>query len=159
MGLGVAAIATDHKPVASRKCSSRRLARPHPAPSPKTAAAPAVPIIPDAALIEPIPVPVPKTAATASKSADMPLTTATPVVPHRSEAGAPDTKRFFAAQRALTHAGWIIQVGAFDIERERSASQVEADRSAFDQGSSFWFERVPEVADEVEKNARRSWSW
>jgi len=90
------------------------------APSPKTAAVPAAPISPGAALTEPIPVPalVSKTAASASRSAAMPSAAATPVVPQPPEAGAPDTKRFFAAQRAPAHAGWIIQVGAFDIERE-----------------------------------------
>jgi hypothetical protein len=37
-------------------------------------------------------------------------------VPHPPEAAAPETKG--AAQRAPAHAGWIIQIGAFDIERD-----------------------------------------
>jgi cell division septation protein DedD len=80
-------------------------------PSPKTAAAP---ISPGAALTEPIPVPavVPKAPATASKSAAIPLAAATTIVP--PEAASPDTKR----QRAPTHVGWIVQIGAFDIERD-----------------------------------------
>jgi cell division septation protein DedD len=63
-------------------------------PSPKTAAVAAAPISPGAALTEPIPVP------------------ATTVVP--PEAASPDTKR----QRTPTHVGWIVQIGAFDIERD-----------------------------------------
>jgi D-alanyl-D-alanine carboxypeptidase len=43
---------------------------------------------------------------------------ATPVTPHAPEAGAPDTKGLLAAQRAPAHVGWIVQIGAFDIERE-----------------------------------------
>jgi cell division septation protein DedD len=80
-------------------------------PSPKTAA---VPITQGAALAEPIPVPavVPKAPATASKSGAIPLAAATTVVP--PEAASPDTKR----QRAPTHVGWIVQIGAFDIERD-----------------------------------------
>jgi hypothetical protein len=100
------------------------------APSPNPAADPAAPISPGAALTEAIPVPalVSKPAPSPSKSADMPSAAARPVVQHPPEAGAPDTKRFFAAQRAPTHAGWIIQVGAFDIEREaqRQLSSVHA---------------------------------
>jgi D-alanyl-D-alanine carboxypeptidase len=48
----------------------------------------------------------------------MPSAATTPAVPHAPEAAAPETKRFLAAQRAPTHAGWIIQIGAFDIERD-----------------------------------------
>jgi D-alanyl-D-alanine carboxypeptidase len=72
-----------------------------------------------AALTEPIPwVAVePKTPASSKPSA-MRSAASTPVVPHPPEAAAPETKRFSAAQRATTHAGWIIQIGAFDIERE-----------------------------------------
>jgi D-alanyl-D-alanine carboxypeptidase len=57
----------------------------------------------------------------------MPSAAATQVVPHAPEA-APETKRFLAAQRAPTHAGWIIQIGAFDIEREaqRQLSSAQA---------------------------------
>ena len=40
-------------------------------------------------------------------------------MPHASEAAALDAKRSPAgAQRAPTQAGWIVQIGAFDIERE-----------------------------------------
>jgi D-alanyl-D-alanine carboxypeptidase len=79
------------------------------APSLKTAAVGAAPISPGAALAEPIPVPavVVKAPATASKSAAIPLAAATTIVP--PEAASPDTKR---------HVGWIVQIGAFDIERD-----------------------------------------
>jgi hypothetical protein len=88
--------------------------------SPKSAAVTATPISPGAALIEPIPVAavVPKAPASASKPTAMPSAAATPVVPHAPEATASETKRFLAVQRAPTHAGWIIQIGAFDIERD-----------------------------------------
>jgi D-alanyl-D-alanine carboxypeptidase len=39
-----------------------------------------------------------------------------PVVP--PETVAPEAIRIVAAQSAPTHAGWIVQIGAFDIERE-----------------------------------------
>jgi cell division septation protein DedD len=65
---------------------------------------------------EPAPIAPPLKARVPSpKSAAVP---AAPVVPQAPEAAAPETKRFFAAQRAPIHAGWIIQIGAFDIERE-----------------------------------------
>jgi D-alanyl-D-alanine carboxypeptidase len=87
------------------------------APSPKSAAASA--ISPGAALTEPIPVAavVPKGPAS-SKPTAMSSAAATAVVPHAPEAATPETKRSFAPQRAPTHAGWIIQIGAFDIERD-----------------------------------------
>jgi D-alanyl-D-alanine carboxypeptidase len=51
-------------------------------------------------------------------------------VPRAPEAGAPVEKRSVAAQSARTHAGWIVQIGAFDIEREAqrqlSSAQVKA---------------------------------
>jgi D-alanyl-D-alanine carboxypeptidase len=86
-------------------------------PSPKSAAVPAASISPGAALTEPIPVAVvvPNAPASVSKSAAMPSAAATLVVPHAPEAAAPETKRFSAAP---THTGWIIQIGAFDIERD-----------------------------------------
>jgi cell division septation protein DedD len=82
--------------------------------SPKIAAVPAVPIGPDAALTEPIPMAavLPKAPTAASKPTAMPSAAAAPVVPH------PPEKRFVAAERAPTHAGWIVQIGAFDVERE-----------------------------------------
>jgi SPOR domain len=88
------------------------------APSPKTVAVLAAPIGPGAALTEPIPMAgmLPKAPASASKPTAMPSAAAEPVVPR--EATAPEAKRFVAAQRAPTHAGWIVQIGAFDIERE-----------------------------------------
>jgi SPOR domain len=84
------------------------------APSPKTGAVAAAPISPGAALAEPIPVPavVPKAPAQASKSAAIPSAAATTVVP--PEAALQDTKR----QHTPTHVGWIVQIGAFDIERD-----------------------------------------
>ena len=44
------------------------------------------------------------------------------------KAATPETKRFSAARRAPTHTGWIIQIGAFDIERDaqRQLSSVQA---------------------------------
>jgi hypothetical protein len=88
--------------------------------SPKSAALPAAPISPVAAMTDPLPVAamVPKAQASASKPTVMPSAAATLVVPHALEAAALETKRFFAAQRAPSHAGWIIQIGAFDIERD-----------------------------------------
>jgi D-alanyl-D-alanine carboxypeptidase len=86
------------------------------APAPKTAAVTAAPIAPGAALAEPIP-----TAALTPKappSASKPSAAAAPVVPHAPEVVAPEAKRFVAAQSAPTHSGWIVQIGAFDIERE-----------------------------------------
>ena len=73
---------------------------------------------------------VPKAAASASKPTAMLSAAATPVVPHAPEGAAPETKRFFAA-RAPTHAGWIIQIGAFDIERDalRQLSSAQAKAS------------------------------
>jgi D-alanyl-D-alanine carboxypeptidase len=90
------------------------------APSPKTVAVPAAPIGPGAALTEPIPMAavLPKAPASASKPTAMPAAAAAPVVPHAPEAAAPEAKRFVAAQRAPTRAGWVVQIGAFDIERE-----------------------------------------
>jgi hypothetical protein len=88
------------------------------APSPKTAAVPAASIGPGAALTEQIPAVLPKAPASASKP-KMPSAAATPVVPHAPEATAPETNRFFTAQRdAPGHAGWIVQIGAFDIESD-----------------------------------------
>jgi hypothetical protein len=90
------------------------------APSPRTAAVPAAPITPGAALTEPIPTAAvaAKASASASKPTATPSAAATAAVPHAPEAGAPDTKGFIAAQRAPSHVGWIVQIGAFDIERD-----------------------------------------
>jgi cell division septation protein DedD len=100
-------------PIAPRPLKAR-------APSPKTVAVPAAPIGPGAALTEPIPMAalLPKAPASAPKPTAMPSAAAAPVVARAPEAAAPEAKRFLAAQRAPTHAGWIIQIGAFDIERE-----------------------------------------
>jgi hypothetical protein len=88
------------------------------APSPKTIAVPAP--RPDAALTEPIPMAavLPDAPAPASKPTAMPSAAAAPVVPHAPEAAAPEAKRLFAARRVPTHSGWIVQIGAFDIESE-----------------------------------------
>ena len=48
----------------------------------------------------------------------MPSATATLVVPDAPEGAAPETKRFVAAQRTPARSGWIVQIGAFDIERD-----------------------------------------
>jgi hypothetical protein len=96
-------------------------------PSPKTAA---VLITPGAPLTEPVPMAavLPKAPASASKPTAMPSAAATRVVSHAAEAAAPETKGFLAAQRAPTHVGWIVQVGAFDIEgdAQRQLSTVHA---------------------------------
>jgi D-alanyl-D-alanine carboxypeptidase len=86
--------------------------------APKTAGVTAAPIAQGAALIEPTPTAASKAPASASKRATKPSAATVPVVPRASEAGAPVEKRSFAAQSARTHAGWIVQIGAFDIERE-----------------------------------------
>jgi hypothetical protein len=83
--------------------------------SPKIAAVPAAPIGPGAALTEPIPMAavLPKAPASPSK----PTATPSAAAAHAPET-APEAKRFVVAERAPTHAGWIVQIGAFDIERE-----------------------------------------
>src|SRR5262249_2598846 len=88
-------------------------------PSPKTVAVSA-PITPGAALTEPIPMAAvaAKAPASASKPTAVASAATTPVMPHAAEAGAPATKGLLAEQRAPTHVGWIVQVGAFDIERD-----------------------------------------
>jgi D-alanyl-D-alanine carboxypeptidase len=99
------------------------------APSPKIAAVPAAPISSGAAVIEPIPLTaVESKTPEPSKPTAMRSAASTPVVPHPPEAAAPETKRFSATQRATTHAGWIIQIGAFDIERDaqRQLNSVQA---------------------------------
>jgi D-alanyl-D-alanine carboxypeptidase len=100
------------------------------APAPKTAAVTAAPIAPGAAAVaEPIPMAVqpPKARASASKPTAMP---SAPVVPHAPEGVAPGVKRFIAAQSAPTHAGWIIQIGAFDIDREAQRQLTSAHAKA-----------------------------
>jgi cell division septation protein DedD len=68
-----------------------------------------------------------KAPASASKPTAMTSAAATPVVPHAPEAGAPETN---AAQRAPTHVGWIVQIGAFDIERDAQRQlSLRANRS------------------------------
>jgi len=89
--------------------------------SPKSAAVPAPPVSPGAAaLLEltPNPAVVPKAPASASRPTSMPSAAATLVVPDAPEAAAPETKRFVAAQRTPARSGWIVQIGAFDIERD-----------------------------------------
>ena len=65
-----------------------------------------------------MPAVLPNAPAAASKPTAMPSAAATPVVSHAAEAAAAATKGFLAAQRAPTHVGWIVQIGAFDIERD-----------------------------------------
>jgi hypothetical protein len=110
-GLG-SAIAEPVEPASSAPSLKAR------APEPIPAASPAVPPNEGAGLTEPIPVParVSKPAASGSKSAATPSAAAMLVVPRPPEAGAQYTERL--PQTAPTHGGWIIQVGAFDIERE-----------------------------------------
>ena len=43
---------------------------------------------------------------------------------------APDTKRFLAGQRPLAHVGWIVQIGAFDIERDAQRQLTTAHAKA-----------------------------
>jgi D-alanyl-D-alanine carboxypeptidase len=87
--------------------------------SPKTAAFSAAPIAQGAALIGPTPTAAPRATASAStKPAAMPSAAAVPVVPRAPEVAAAVAKGSVAAPSARTHAGWIVQIGAFDIERE-----------------------------------------
>jgi cell division protein FtsN len=90
------------------------------APSPKTGAVASASTGASAVLTEPIPMAavLPKAPASTSKPAALPSAAAAPVVPHAPEAAAPEAKRFVATERAPAHAGWIVQIGAFDIERE-----------------------------------------
>jgi D-alanyl-D-alanine carboxypeptidase len=60
----------------------------------------------------------------------MPSAAAMPVVPRASEPVAPVAKRSVAAQSARTHVGWIIQIGAFDIEREAQRQLSRAHEKA-----------------------------
>jgi D-alanyl-D-alanine carboxypeptidase len=85
---------------------------------PKTATVTAAPIAQGAALIEPTPTPAPRASPRASKPAAMPSAAAVPVVPRAPEVAAAAAKGSVAAPSARTHAGWIVQIGAFDIERE-----------------------------------------
>ena len=64
------------------------------------------------------------------KPTAMPSAVATPVVAHAAEAAVPGTKPFSAAQRAPSHAGWIIQIGAFDIERDAQRQLTTAHAKA-----------------------------
>jgi hypothetical protein len=48
----------------------------------------------------------------------LPSAAATRVVLHAPEATAWEIKRSFAAQRTTSHTGWVLQIGAFDLERE-----------------------------------------
>jgi D-alanyl-D-alanine carboxypeptidase len=84
---------------------------------------------PTAAPVAPMAAPVasvivPKTVATApSPVAPAPKPMAAPPVmvataPAATEASAPEPKREVAARSAPTHTGWIVQVGAFDVERD-----------------------------------------
>jgi cell division protein FtsN len=104
------------------------------APSPKTATVTAARVDPGAELTEPIPMAAvrPKALASASKTTAMPPAAGTPVVPHAPEAAAPDARRLVAAQRAQTQAGWIVQIGAFDIEREAERQLSSARAKARD---------------------------
>jgi hypothetical protein len=90
------------------------------APSPKTVTVTAARVDPGAELTEQIPkaAVLPKAPASASKPTAMPSAAAPPVVTHALEAAAPEAKRFVVAERAPTRAGWIVQIGAFDMERE-----------------------------------------
>ena len=101
-------------------------------PPPRTAAVPVAPISPGAALTDPIPMAAvaAKVPASASKPIAMTSAAATPVMPHAPEAGAPDTKRFLAGQRPRAHVGWIVQIGAFDIERDAQGQLTTAHAKA-----------------------------
>jgi D-alanyl-D-alanine carboxypeptidase len=56
----------------------------------------------------------------------MPSASVAPVVPHATEVVVLGVKRFVAAQSAPTHAGWIIQIGAFHINREAQRQLTSA---------------------------------
>jgi D-alanyl-D-alanine carboxypeptidase len=95
------------------------------APVPKTAAtaahiarsaAPVSEPTPAAALRLKAPASASKPTATPSAAVAPVVVAVAPVVP--PETVAPEAIRIVAAQSAPTHAGWIVQIGAFDIERE-----------------------------------------
>jgi D-alanyl-D-alanine carboxypeptidase len=95
------------------------------APVPKTAAtaahiarsaAPVSEPTPAAALRLRAPASAPEPTATPSAAVAPVVVAVAPVVP--PETVAPEAIRIVAAQSAPTHAGWIVQIGAFDIERE-----------------------------------------
>jgi D-alanyl-D-alanine carboxypeptidase len=110
-------------PVAAAPVTAAPVTEPAPAAAPKTPApatrsatmapavvAPAV-VAPVAAapVAEPPPAAPPSTRAFAYKTAAVPPAVAAP---------APEPKHDTAAHNAPTHAGWIVQIGAFDVERE-----------------------------------------
>jgi D-alanyl-D-alanine carboxypeptidase len=72
-----------------------------------------------AAVVEPGPnaAPPPKATVYAFKPTMVSATSA-PVERHAAGTARRDAKGFVGAQGAATHAGWIVQIGAFDIERE-----------------------------------------
>jgi SPOR domain len=98
--------------------------------SPKPAKVPTASIGGEGAVTEPIPMAA--VHLTAPASASKPTATAgTPVMPHAlEEAAAPDAKRYVAAQRAPTQGGWIVQIGAFDIEHEAQRQLISAHTKA-----------------------------
>jgi D-alanyl-D-alanine carboxypeptidase len=79
---------------------------------------------PMAAPVAPASVIVPKTVATAPSSvapAAAPMAAApvrVALAPAAAEASAPEPKRDVATRSAPTHTGWMVQVGAFDVERD-----------------------------------------
>jgi D-alanyl-D-alanine carboxypeptidase len=98
---------------------------PKTAPVAAYAAAPtATPVAPAAAPVATASVIVPKTVATAPPSvspATAPMAAApvrVALAPAAAEASAPEPKRDVAARSAPTHTGWMVQVGAFDVERD-----------------------------------------
>jgi D-alanyl-D-alanine carboxypeptidase len=96
---------------------------PKTAPVAAYAAAPAAtPVAPMAAPVASASNIVPKTVAGAPSPVAPARMAAAPVMiataPAAAEANAPESKRDVAARSAPTHTGWIVQVGAFDVERD-----------------------------------------
>jgi D-alanyl-D-alanine carboxypeptidase len=91
-----------------------------PAPVAAPIAAPSVAAV--ATPVAPAPVAVPKTVAAAPSAAPTPAMAAAPMVVATAraapEAIAPEPKRDATSHGAATHTGWIVQVGAFDVERD-----------------------------------------
>jgi D-alanyl-D-alanine carboxypeptidase len=93
---------------------------PAPAAPARTAAAPviAAPVVATAPVAPAPAVPAPVAAAPAAAAPAAPRAVAMAAALRAPEAVAPEPKVDVAAHNAPTHTGWIVQVGAFDVERD-----------------------------------------
>jgi D-alanyl-D-alanine carboxypeptidase len=107
----VAAAPVVQAPVASARAAAAPVAQaPAPAAAAPVIAAPSVAAAPV--------VPVPVAAAPVAAAPVAPRAVAMAAAPRTPEAVAPEPKGDVAAHSAPTHTGWIVQVGAFDVERD-----------------------------------------